>query len=929
MRSSVRWLAAFCASVVLLQPPVRACTSFAVYGRQTWYGMNFDHADWDIRLSVSRASGQAVFRFEFGAGLQLAAMNEAGLFANLQILDQNVRQNYTNMAGGLSIGTLYENAITSLRTVAEVDGFIGARRVIPWDGQELHSLIADRSGGAMIVEPFGSSHGVVRKEGAFIVMTNLPHTDFVGRGPESVYGVGADRYQIAHRYISEHLDDFGYEEAFATLERSVQGADAYFPTRASFVLNPDTREVFLCFARDFSKVWRLSMDDGTIETVSGFERNAAFRIGPGGLWVSGLRTSVGAGTETRPVWTGQPKHRAAAVGERVVLSGAATGTGMTYQWLRNGAAVEGAEATTLVFEEMRPADAGIYRKTVTNATGTLVSERAIVGVGCLEKAAVGAVEVERNRPRKDGGTYDQWRMVDAAAAIAADHEKGKATRVSFLDLDGDLVQVELSGPGTLSVVLDGATGPVVPEKYEGATRYMKGHAGIVITGANETTNVSVFSVGRATEEVLVRVKDGAELDGTADIAFIAITSENGKFGSVRTGNVSYFAERGVTGLYAPGVVFQGVVEVGDVTAFGEAEPVLVSGSANEVRVVGGDVEQANDAAVTVSGVRRIKFAGGEDAQGRALTAKVNRGVFKENGRDVTASLVVREAVSRASAGGARFLGIATRARSGAGSDATIGGFVIDGDSPRRVLIRAVGPTLATQGIAEAEVLADPMIALHDAKKGNEVIATNDDWGRNPNAAEIETVTAQLGVAALAAGDTRSSALLTELMPGVYTFVVSAKGGAPGVVLVEVYDVDPPVEGTRFAAISTRARVATGSGVAIGGFVIEGAEPKRVLVRAVGPTLATQGVGAGEVLADPEITLHRGAPAIATNDDWETNGNAAEIVMEGSRVGASPLAETDGKSAALLATLEPGAYSFVVRGKNDTSGVVLVEVYDAD
>jgi len=333
--------------------------------------------------------------------------------------------------------------------------------------------------------------------------------------------------------------------------------------------------------------------------------------------------------------------------------------------------------------------------------------------------------------------------------------------------------------------------------------------------------------------------------------------------------------------------------------------------------------------VTVSGVRRIKFAGGEDAQGRARTAKVNRGVFKENGRDVTASLVVREAVSRASAGGARFLGIATRARSGAGSDATIGGFVIDGDSPRRVLIRAVGPTLATQGIAEAEVLADPMIALHDAKKGNEVIATNDDWGRNPNAAEIETVTAQLGVAALAAGDTRSSALLTELMPGVYTFVVRAKGGAPGVVLVEVYDVDPPVEGTRFAAISTRARVATGSGVAIGGFVIEGTEPKRVLVRAVGPTLTTQGIGEAEVLADPVVTLHRGAETIATSDDWGDETNAGAIVTTGARIGATPLATMDTKSSARLMTLAPGACSFVVRGKNETAGVVLLEVYDAD
>ncbi len=280
-------------------------------------------------------------------------------------------------------------------------------------------------------------------------------------------------------------------------------------------------------------------------------------------------------------------------------------------------------------------------------------------------------------------------------------------------------------------------------------------------------------------------------------------------------------------------------------------------------------------------------------------------------------------------GRSRFLGIATRARCGAGNAVTIGGFVIEGKASKRVLIRAVGPTLTTQGIGEAEVLADPVITVHDARSGNAVIATNDDWGQNANAADIVAESARLGMAALAAGDTRSSALLQSLPPGVYTFVVSAKGASSGVVLLEVYDLDAASGGSRFVSIATRAAAGTGNGVAIGGFVIEGEEPKRVLVRAVGPTLTTQGIGEAEVLADPMVTLHRGAATIAAGDDWGGEANAAAIVTTGARIGATPLAQNDTKSSALLMTLAPGAYSFVVRGKGETSGVVLLEVYDAD
>lgn len=272
-----------------------------------------------------------------------------------------------------------------------------------------------------------------------------------------------------------------------------------------------------------------------------------------------------------------------------------------------------------------------------------------------------------------------------------------------------------------------------------------------------------------------------------------------------------------------------------------------------------------------------------------------------------------------------FVNISTRARCEIGDNVTIGGFVINGSTPKRVLIRAVGPSLTAHGIAASEVLVDPMITVN---RGSTAIANNDDWTTNANAAEITSVSAQIGAAALQAGDGTSSALLMTLDPGVYTFVTSGKSGTSGIVLVEVYDADLAATST-FVNISTRAFCATGDRVTIGGFVINGSGPKRVLIRAVGPTLAVHGIAEPALLADPIIAVHRGSPLIATNDDWEQNANSAEIVTTGARIGASPLASTDSGSSALLLTLPPGVYTFIAHGKSETSGIVLVEVYDAD
>jgi O-glycosyl hydrolase len=278
------------------------------------------------------------------------------------------------------------------------------------------------------------------------------------------------------------------------------------------------------------------------------------------------------------------------------------------------------------------------------------------------------------------------------------------------------------------------------------------------------------------------------------------------------------------------------------------------------------------------------------------------------------------------AGPSRLVNIATRAFCGTGENVAIAGFVIGGAGTKRVLLRAVGPTLATQGISQAEVLADPTMQLY---KGANVIASNDDWGTNENAAQIPSVGDSIGASGLAASDSKSAALLTSLEPGAYTFIVTGKNSSTGIVLLEVYDADTSNTASYFVNIATRAYSTTGSGVTIGGFVVAGSRPKQVLLRAVGPTLESFGISRSSLLADPVMEVHQGAPLIATNDNWGDNANAGAITTTGNRIGASAIGTLDTKSSVLLANTLPGAYTFIASGKAGTSGIVLVEVYDAD
>jgi hypothetical protein len=278
---------------------------------------------------------------------------------------------------------------------------------------------------------------------------------------------------------------------------------------------------------------------------------------------------------------------------------------------------------------------------------------------------------------------------------------------------------------------------------------------------------------------------------------------------------------------------------------------------------------------------------------------------------------------------ARLVNLSARAYCTSGNRVAIGGFVVGGDVPKRVLLRAVGPSLTAQGLAAGELLSDPVFEVHDATRGG-IAARNNDWGQNDNAAEITTVAARVGAQPLLAGDTRSAAMLATLSPGIYTFVVQGNDGGSGIVLLEVYDADAVTSSTVFVNIATRAYASGGNRVAIGGFVITGTAAKRVLVRAVGPTLATQGLDQTEVLADPTIELHwYNHGVVGVNDDWQNDENATQVPATAARIGATALAQNDTKSAAMLRTLQPGVYTFLAAGAANTSGIVLIEVYDAD
>ena len=267
--------------------------------------------------------------------------------------------------------------------------------------------------------------------------------------------------------------------------------------------------------------------------------------------------------------------------------------------------------------------------------------------------------------------------------------------------------------------------------------------------------------------------------------------------------------------------------------------------------------------------------------------------------------------------------ISTRALVQTGENVMIGGFIVQGTGPKMVIIRAIGPELTQFGIAD--VLGNPRLELHNGTGA--LIATNDDWqttilGGIITGNQVSDIQ-NSGHAPTVASE---SAIIANLQPGNYTAIVRGVNNTTGVALVEVYNLSPGANSS-LGNISTRSFVQTGEHVMIGGFIVQGTGSKRVIVRAIGPELTQYGIA--NAMANPRLELHNGTGAlIATNDDWQTTILGGIITTnQVSEIQNSGHAPTVASESAIIADLQSGNYTAIVRGINNTTGVALVEVYD--
>ena len=259
---------------------------------------------------------------------------------------------------------------------------------------------------------------------------------------------------------------------------------------------------------------------------------------------------------------------------------------------------------------------------------------------------------------------------------------------------------------------------------------------------------------------------------------------------------------------------------------------------------------------------------------------------------------------------AQLLNISTRLRVQGGERVGIGGFIVTGSGVKRIIVRGIGPSLAVNGTPVEGRLQDPVLELYNSD--GIMIAQNDNWKESPERSEIEG-------SGLAPSNDAEAAIARTVSPGAYTAIVYGKGDSEGIALVEAYDRDQG--GTsEMANISTRGFVSTGDNVLIGGF-IAGARSgaTNVIVRAIGPSLANKGVTGA--LQNPIVELYNAdGDVVDSNDDWKSSGEQAEITARG-------LAPQDDRESAAIETVAPGNYTVIVRGKNETTGVGLVEIYN--
>ncbi len=247
---------------------------------------------------------------------------------------------------------------------------------------------------------------------------------------------------------------------------------------------------------------------------------------------------------------------------------------------------------------------------VTNAGGTADSDTAVITIAAptvpLVLEGTGDIAGE-NIQHPNGNIFDQVLLTGESIQLQA--RPNQITRVSFMDEDEDIVQVEFSGAGTFTVTLDPATflPAALPPRYNQSVEYVTGKPSVVIEGADSSTFFSIFTVGSINAVNQALFPEGQVYDAEADVTLVEVINSTG-IGGMQLSNTVFSGSTGRIGVDARGVPIAVRLTLGDIDASGDAVPHLLFGEGSftvaagnpGLRITGGDLAQTNGASIVVA-----------------------------------------------------------------------------------------------------------------------------------------------------------------------------------------------------------------------------------------------------------------------------------------------------------------------------------------
>jgi hypothetical protein len=634
------------------------------------------------------------------------------------------------------------------------------------------------------------------------------------------------------------------------------------------------------------------------------------------------------GTVKAPTIQVQPTaSQTVAVGGTATFTVTAGGTSpFSYQWYKNGVALTSSGVYTswgFSYNSCTLSNTGTYKVKVSNSAGSVWSDDATLTVG--SSTVPPAITTQPSSQTVNSGTTASFSVVATGGTPLSYQWLKNGSPVSGATASTfsiSNVQGSDAGDYTVTVSNDGGSSTSLPATLT---------VNVIATAPSITGQPAsqTVSVGAA-------VSFSVTASGTAPLSYQwkkdsnAISGATSSTYSIASAALSHAGSYTVTVSNSAGSLTSNAATLTVNAIVTTAAPSITSQPASQSVMVGASASFS----VTASGTAPLSYQWKKDSNAISgatsstysigAAALADAGSYTVTVTNSAGSVTSSAATLTVSVPPARITNLSSRTYVGTGSEAQIAGFVISGTKNKLMLIRAGGPVLAGFGVTGT--LADPVIELKNEDTGL-IVATNDDWSSDATAAaDISSAASRLGGFAFTSGS-KDAALLLSLAPGRYTAKVSGKNDGTGIALIELYEADSDTA-SKLTNISTRSPVQTGQGAQNGGFVISGSKSKTVLIRASGPALTAFGLTGA--LADPLIELYQiGSPntLLQTADNWGDSQPAA-ISTAASRVGA--FGWTSGsKDAAILVTLNPGTYSAVVKGVNDTTGTALIEIYDAD